>query len=166
MWYAADDDLSHYTGMYISQSLEYPSLPVADRLHGLRVLLHGSIPQTQIGPAERSVLALILLLLWLSSVQPVVSVATILLLAAGPAVLWRHLRRSGHSCWFAALIVNAFVNTEVYFAALFFFASLPPLILTDPQDAKLLAARPEASVESTNAMAQICLLYTSPSPRD
>ena len=135
MWYVANDGLSHYTLNILSQALEYPMLPAIDRLGLLRMLMHGSVPQDQVGPIERSVVAVILFLLWLSSLQPLVSIAVVALLVAGPAVVGHF----GRGCCNRCLLCSLCLATELYFAALVTYAALPPVLMTNPQDAKLLA---------------------------
>ena len=105
------------------------------------------------GPPERALVALLVFFLWLSSVNPAILFVFIALIATGSTIVWRHSRPSRCGVLVTGGVVALALAVETYLAALVVYVAIPPMVVANPQDAALLAARPNA--ESARAVIQM-----------
>lgn len=154
IWYAANDGLSHYTIAANSQTIDTVS-PSSDRNDLLRTLIHGSTPNSRVGPAERAILALIIFLLFLSSTPFWVQALEIAKFPTTAVGVWQFTRRRGYGRCASHAAVALVLTIMLYFDALVFYVFLPTLVIAPQQDAKLLATGAFYANEKNAAIVQL-----------
>eukprot|EP00966_Prymnesium_polylepis_P234053 5413921-Prymnesium_polylepis.1 len=158
LWYSADDGNSHYVWVACSQTLDVVSAWGMDRVYIIRNALAGGTPQSAMGAAERSIIAILLLQVWMSSGARPATIVSLLILAMVPfgvVMCLRRFTRGRCSCGAVCLLV-AVVLVEVDLFALGFYMYLPRDYWVNPRDEALLLARPASTYEQmTSAKAQL-----------
>jgi hypothetical protein len=164
LFYSADDGESHYTEGYGSQMLDVVSNWGTDRFLILRPMLNNmSTPQRPMGPIERTLLAIGLMLLWFMEPSRS-SNLTLLILAITPITAAWAVRRafagdvqtkSCRSCCAAccSMCCISFIVflLEVYVIPLCFYALLPRDYWSNPRDEAIFRARPLSNYEKSNS---------------